>query len=157
MLKIMKPAKSSISGTFILLWHVLHCTGHFSWIGGSDVHVSCFMTILSHFGFIIFSMTLRSFFQSCRNLSVLSDILSMGLVFENTTLLVQMSRYDEPFSSNKKPMKRKTCISVARQGNFYPRQPNFNLPVRNSSTGFRIFDSATFFANLFVRINWSLG
>ncbi len=29
MLKIMKPAKNSISGTFILLGHVLHCTEHF--------------------------------------------------------------------------------------------------------------------------------
>ncbi len=31
MLKIMKPAKNSISGTFILPWHVLHCTEHFFW------------------------------------------------------------------------------------------------------------------------------
>ncbi len=51
MLKIMKTAKNSISGTFILLWYVLHCTEHFG------VHFSCFMTILSHFGFIFSSMT----------------------------------------------------------------------------------------------------
>ncbi len=77
MLKIMKPAKNSISGTFILLWHVLHCAEHFFWIYHFvwaivapikkwshgikvGVHFSCFMTILSHFGFIIFSMTLKN-------------------------------------------------------------------------------------------------
>ena len=127
MLKIMKPAKNSISGTFILLLYVLHCTEHSYWIGGSEtfktipymttfflslqiyhkkrvtsfngililkmhlahwymympfclgncgphqkkwswgikvgVHFSCFMTILSHFGFIIFSMTQRLLFK----------------------------------------------------------------------------------------------
>ena len=36
MLKIMKPAKNSVSGTFILPWHVLHCTEHFFWICGSE-------------------------------------------------------------------------------------------------------------------------
>ena len=36
MLKMMKPAKNSTSGTFIVLWYVLHCTGHFFWIGGLE-------------------------------------------------------------------------------------------------------------------------
>ncbi len=67
MLKIMKPTKNSTSATFILFWYVLHCTGHFFWIVGSETFetmklghqsgCSFFMTILSHFGFIIFSMT----------------------------------------------------------------------------------------------------
>ncbi len=34
--EIMKPAKNSTSGTFILLWYVLHCTEHLFWIGGSE-------------------------------------------------------------------------------------------------------------------------
>ncbi len=68
MLKIMKPTKKSISGTFILLSYSAWTSSsvgnksHFlslvwSWGIKVGVHFSCFMTILSHFGFIIFSMT----------------------------------------------------------------------------------------------------
>ena len=79
MLKIMKPANYITSGTFILLWCVLHWTCHTPFCLGNcgphqekwcwdikvGVHFLCFfMTILSHFAFIIFNMNFKMTFTN---------------------------------------------------------------------------------------------
>ncbi len=49
MLKIMKPTKNSTSGTFILLWYVLHCTGHFLWVKLGHQSGGSFFMFHDHF------------------------------------------------------------------------------------------------------------